>query len=379
MNLPHLWSLRNEDLQTHLQTFGIEERKARFHSKQIFQWLYQRKVTDVDLMTDLSKQVRSTLKEKTNLVSPLKEVARQQSVDGTTKFLFKLHDGHTIESVLIPAGEREEDCDSDNEETALRVAGGKIEKIKRVTICISSQVGCAMGCKFCLTASMGFIRNLTIDEIVGQVFELSKHSDITNIVFMGMGEPLHNFENVCRAIEILLNPDGLKFSKRKVTLSTSGLVPQIRKLNDRLKREHKVNLAISLNGSYNAQREMVMPVNKAFPIEDLLDACKNFDLGPHRRVTFEYVLLGELNDSIEDAERVLKLLKGMPSKLNLIPFNPHPTSEFKRPSEATVFKFQKYLMDRGATAMIRHSRGRDILAACGQLKSAEDKKQISLN
>ncbi len=370
MSVPHILSLRLEDLQTSLFSLGIEERKARYHSKQIYRWLYQRKITDIDQMTDLSKQVRSVLKENINFEAPLKEVLRQVSTDGTTKFLFKLQDGHTIESVLIPAGERELDCDTDEEPTALRVAGGKIERIKRVTICISSQVGCAMGCKFCLTASMGFIRNLSIDEIVGQVFELSKNSDITNIVYMGMGEPLHNLENVARSVEILLNSDGMKFSKRKVTISTSGLVPQIRKLNERLKREHKVNLAISLNASYNEQREQVMPVNKAFPIEDLIAACKDFEIGPHRRITFEYVLMGELNDTLEDAERVLRLLKGMPSKVNLIPYNPHSASEFKRPDEAGVMRFQKYLLDRGATAMIRHSRGRDILAACGQLKSA---------
>jgi 23S rRNA (adenine2503-C2)-methyltransferase len=342
---PHICGLRLSDLESELvEGAGVPEKKARYHSRQIFTWLYQRKVASFDAMTDLSKVVRAYLAEKFS-IAPLPRVFEQKSTDGTRKFLFQLHDGKTIESVLIPAEDR-------------------------LTICISSQVGCAMGCTFCLTGTMGLMRNLAAHEIVGQVLELSKLADISNIVFMGMGEPLHNLENVCRAIEILLTQEGLNFSKRKVTVSTSGLVPAIRKFNERMAGRNLVNLAISLNGSYNEQREAVMPVNKAFPIEELLDACREFKLEPHRKITFEYVMLGGVNDTLEDAARVHTLLQGIPSKVNLIPYNPHPGSAYKRPEDVDVGAFHKYLNDRGLDAMIRHSRGRDILAACGQLRSA---------
>lgn len=357
---PHLWAQRKSDLETALQDLGVDEKKARYHTKQILKWIYERKVRSIDEMTDLSKQVRAALKEKFEINAPLVEATRQVSTDGTKKVLFKLFDGHTIESVLIPAANQDNGNDEDNE---------------RLTICISSQVGCAMGCKFCLTASMGLIRNLTTEEIVGQVLELSREADITNIVFMGMGEPLHNMENVARALELLISQEGMDFSKRKVTVSTSGLVPQIRKFNARLEKHYRPNLAISLNGSNNENRGLVMPVNRAFPIEDLLEVLKEFELEPHRNITFEYVIIKNVNDKVSDADQVLKLLRGIPSKVNIIPFNPHHASPFERPEMTDVLAFQKYLNDRGTVATIRHSRGRDILAACGQLKSAEEKKR----
>lgn len=344
---PHICSLTLDDLAKEFVGIGLPEKKASYHSKQVFRWLYQRKVTSFDAMTDLSKVVRAHLNEKFS-IAYMPTASHQKSVDGTQKFLWTLDDGKTIESVLIPAEDR-------------------------LTICISSQVGCAMGCKFCLTGTMGLMRNLTVDEIVRQVLQLSVIAEITNIVFMGMGEPLHNVENVMKAIEILLAQEGLNFSKRKVTVSTSGLVPAIRKMNDRLKGPNRVNLAISLNGSYDAQREEVMPVNKAFDIEKLLDACRDWYLEPHRRITFEYVVLGGLNDTVEDAERVRRLLADIPSKVNLIPYNPHHGSDYKRPADEAVDRMHRYLLDRGVAAMIRHSRGRDILAACGQLRSAVEK------
>ncbi len=346
MQKPHILSLRKSDLVEELLSIGVPEKKAHYHSRQIFHWLYQRKVTTFEMMTDLSKVVRGHLSEKFD-ITPLPKVFHQKSIDGTQKFLFRLYDGKTIESVLIPADDR-------------------------LTICISSQVGCAMGCKFCLTGTMGLMRNLGVHEIVGQVLELSKLETISNIVFMGMGEPLHNLENVCRAIEILLAQDALNFSKRKVTVSTSGLVSAIRKMNERLVGENRPNLAISLNGSYDAQREEVMPVNKAYPIKDLLDSCREWHLEPHRRITFEYVVLGGLNDTLEDAARVSKLLRGIPCKVNLIPYNPHDGSDYKRPEHEAVLAMHRYLLDHNVAAMIRHSRGRDILAACGQLRSAVD-------
>ena len=347
--LPNAFGMRMVDFETAMIEMGLPEKKARYHSKHIFSWIYDRKVTSWDEMSDLPKLVRARFAE-THTMTRMPRVFEQKSTDGTRKFLFQLVDGKTIESVLIPSEDR-------------------------MTICISSQVGCAMGCKFCLTATMGLMRNLEVHEIVGQVLELSRETKITNIVFMGMGEPLHNLENVARACEILIAQEGLDFSKRKVTISTSGLVPAIRKLNTRLVGACRPNLAISLNASYDAQRESVMPVNKAFPIEELLNACREFELEPHRKLTFEYVLLGQLNDTLDDAERVRQLVQDIPCMVNLIPFNAHPASPFLRPTDQAIDGFHRYLMDRGVSAMIRHSRGRDILAACGQLRSAVEKKQ----
>jgi 23S rRNA (adenine2503-C2)-methyltransferase len=236
---------------------------------------------------------------------------------------------------------------------------------RRLTACISSQVGCAMACKFCLTGIQGLDRSLQAHEIVAQVHELRRRAPITNIVFMGMGEPLHNLENVSKACRILLDQDGLGFSKRKVTVSTSGLVPAIEELGKRV----DVSLAISLNASTDEQRSRIMPVNRKWNLSALMEACRKFPLGPHRRITFEYVLLRDFNDSLEDAARVVKLTRGIPSKVNLIPFNEHPGSEFKRPDDSRVKAFQRHLLDRGVTATVRISRGRDILAACGQLRS----------
>jgi 23S rRNA (adenine2503-C2)-methyltransferase len=211
----------------------------------------------------------------------------------------------------------------------------------------------------------GLDRHLQTHEIVTQVWELRKRAPITNIVFMGMGEPLHNIDNVAKACQIILDEAGMNFSKRKVTVSTSGLVPAI----DQLGKTVDVSLAISLNASTDEQRSQIMPVNKKWPIAELLAACRRFPLGAHRRITFEYVMLKDFNDTIEDAARVYQLLKGIPSKVNLIPFNEHPGSDFKRPLDTQVRAFQKYLLDRQMTATVRISRGRDILAACGQLRS----------
>lgn len=344
-----LTSMRVADLIEEFQRIGLPEKKSKYHAKQVFQWVYQRKVTSFDEMTDLSKVLRQHLKDHFEFNRPLR-VEQQKSMDGTQKFLWKLADGQTIESVLIPAEDR-------------------------MTICISSQVGCAMGCKFCLTGTMGLIRNLEVHEIVDQVLDLSRDANITNIVYMGMGEPLHNLENVARSVEILLNQDGLNFSKRKITISTSGLVQQIRKMNERLTGPNRVNLAISLNGSFDEQRESVMPINKAFNLEKLMAACADFDLEPHRRITFEYVVLKDVNDKIEDARRVIQLLKDIPSKVNLIPYNPHHGSPYERPDDDRVEELHQYFLSHNVSAMIRHSRGRDILAACGQLKSKDDAAQ----
>ena len=347
-------------------------KQAAYRAQQIFHWVYQRFQTDWDEMTDLSKDLRQWLKANIEIFR-LTERKSQQALDGTHKFLWNLSDGKTIESVIIPAALQEkeiQDFEGDEEETKT-FSGRPVEdtvqspRWARLTACISSQVGCAMACKFCLTGVQGLDRHLQTHEIVTQVHELRRLAPITNIVFMGMGEPLHNFENVVKACQILLDPHGLGFSKRKVTVSTSGIVTAIEELGKRV----DVSLAISLNSTTDEQRSKIMPVNKKWNIEQLLSACRQYPLGSHRRITFEYVMLKDFNDSLEDAARLVQLTRGIPSKINLIPFNEHSGSEFKRPQDETVQKFQKYLLDRKVTATVRISRGRDISAACGQLRS----------
>jgi 23S rRNA (adenine2503-C2)-methyltransferase len=352
------------------------ERQAAYRAQQIFHWIYQRHVVEWDLMTDLSKDLREWLKLNVEIFR-LKERVSRGALDGTHKFLWDLKDKKTIESVIIPAALQEKESidgeavsDDDFEEGA-RFSGRKVEEAdlktswKRLTACISSQVGCAMACKFCLTGIQGLDRHLEVHEIVTQVHELRMLAPITNIVFMGMGEPLHNLQNVIKACKIMLDQDGMSFSKRKITVSTSGLVPAIEELG----KSVDISLAISLNASNDEQRSAIMPVNKKWNIESLMNVCRNYPLGSHRRITFEYVMLKDFNDTLEDAARVVKLIRGIPSKLNLIPFNEHSGSVYKRPSDETVKAFQTYLLDRNVTATVRISRGRDISAACGQLRS----------
>jgi len=366
------------------------KKQAAYRAQQIFHWVYQRFVSDWDLMSDLSKDLRIWLKENVE-VYRLKERVQNQALDGTHKFLWDLIDNKTIESVIIPAALQEKagsgaiarlsgqdapDVEEEEDEEELmqkgaRFAGAKTDakvdsgKWKRLTACISSQVGCAMACKFCLTGIQGLDRSLQTHEIVTQVLELRRISPITNIVFMGMGEPLHNIDAVSKACQIMLDQDGMSFSKRKITVSTSGLVPAIEELGRRV----DVSLAISLNATTDEQRSAIMPVNKKWNIATLLETCRNYPLGPHRRITFEYVMLKDFNDSMEDAARLVRLTRGFPSKINLIPFNEHPGADFKRPTDERVKEFQKYLVERKITATVRISRGRDILAACGQLRS----------
>ena len=335
------------------------EKQAKYRAQQIFHWVYQRHVDEWEQMSDLSKDLRAWLTENV-VVYRLTERVNQQALDGTHKFLWDLHDKKTIESVIIPAALQEKsDDDVFDEKEAIvqgkRFAGQETDahvasgQWKRLTACISSQVGCAMACKFCLTGVQGLDRSLETHEIVAQVHELRRRAPITNIVFMGMGEPLHNLDNVSKACQILIDQDGLGLSKRKVTVSTSGLVPAIEELGRRV----DVSLAISLNATTDEQRSRIMPVNKKWNIEALLNACRNYPLGPHRRITFEYVMLKDLNDTLEDAARLIKLTRGIPSKINLIPFNEHSGSEFKRPSDEVVHAFKRYLGDRNVTATVR--------------------------
>jgi 23S rRNA (adenine2503-C2)-methyltransferase len=293
-------------------------------------------------MTNLAKGFRKKLEEKAR-VSFLKPAEVHTSQDGTKKYRFLLEDGEGIESVLLPEKDH-------------------------FTLCLSTQVGCALGCKFCLTGRRGFVRNLTPAEIIDQVLtvraDLPPGEKLTNLVLMGMGEPLINFGNVVQALEIIRSPKGLQFSHRRVTLSTSGIIPKMEELAS---RRHFVKLAISLNASTDEQRSKLMPINRRYPLKDLLEACRRIPLANRENITFEYVLIKGFNDSKEDALRVAKLLKGMKAKVNLIPFNEHPQSPFGRPDEETIQKFREVLMSKRFTAMVRQSKGLDILAACGQL------------
>ncbi len=335
--------------------FIREQGLPRYRAEQLLNWIYQRHATDLCQITEYSRELRAEL-ASVAYIGSLGLVSRLVSNDGTEKFLFRLEDGETIESVLIP--------DDD-----------------RLTLCISSQVGCAMGCRFCLTGTMGLVRNLDAGEIVDQVLAVNSLIGIpgtrgtagktasgrrvSNIVLMGMGEPLANFDNVVDALWRITDFVGI--SKRRITLSTAGLVPKILLLPG---RAPDVNLAVSLNATTDPVRSGIMPVNKKYPIRVLLDACRRYPLGPRRMITFEYVLLGNLNDSPADARRLVGLVRGIRCKINLIPYNAHAAAGLERPPEKRVLAFQKVLVDGGLTALIRESRGQDILAACGQLRAA---------
>jgi 23S rRNA (adenine2503-C2)-methyltransferase len=312
-----------------------------FRAKQLHHWLYNRVALSFDEMHNLAREFRTWLAENCRIGHA--EIAQvRESSDGSKKMLFRLDDGKVVEGVLMP----ERDW---------------------YTLCVSSQVGCAVGCTFCMTGFGGFQRHLTPAEILTQVLLTKRvvHGGLPrNLVFMGMGEPLLNLDNVIPAVRILTHPDAVAIAGRRVTISTSGILPGI----ERLARENlNANIAISLNASNNQFRDQIMPVNRKYPIEALLDACRAFPLQRRRRITFEYVLLGGLNDSLKNAAELAKLLRGLPCKVNLIPWNPDPHLSFMRPDEQTVEAFQQYLLDRNFTASIRYSKGVDIGAACGQL------------
>lgn len=312
-----------------------------FRARQLFRHVYTRRVCSWDECSDLSKMFRVQLEMGTEL-DALKLLEKEESSDGTIKYLFGLHDGLRIESVLIP-------------------------DLPRRTLCISSQVGCALGCRFCLTGAMGLKRNLTAAEIVDQVCQVQRdlgaRGRVTNIVLMGMGEPLANYSAAVRAIAVLIDPNGPAFSHRRITLSTAGLVPQLRKLG----ADSPVNLAISLHAPDDALRSELMPINKTYPLEALMAACREYPLPPRKRITFEYILLEGINDDPRQARALVKLLHGVRAKVNLIPFNPHPRLDFQRPPEARILAFQEVLQKAQFTAIIRQSRGAEISAACGQL------------
>jgi len=327
-----------------------------FRAEQVFRWLHEHAVTSWDAMTNVPPRLRERLGEAgQGILNPLQLDTEQVSVDGTRKMRFRTEDGRSIESVLIP----EERTAEEREELG---AGGR----DKLTLCVSSQVGCALDCGFCATATLGFGRNLTAGEIVQQVYIAAARAGRrpTNLVFMGMGEPMHNFEQVTKAFALLIHPWGAAFSPRRITVSTAGVVPKIGELG---KLTPAPNLAISLNATTDEVRDRIMPINRKWPIAELLQAARAFPLAHGRKVTFEYVLLAGVNDSDADAQRLPRLLKGMPSMVNLIPWNPFQGPQFQRPSAERIRSFQELLRRHDVQTFIRTPRGDDIDAACGQL------------
>lgn len=333
------------------------EVSPKFRAKQIYEWIYKKGAKNFDEMLNLPKELRANLSENFYL-DPVKCAKCEESIDGSKKYLFELKDGKTIESVLLPMKDE------------LADENGKISRHARYTICVSSQVGCKMGCAFCLTAKGGFVRNLTAGEIVGQILYIKIANQIpyerrVNVVYMGMGEPLDNLANVAKAVQILKENDGLAIAPRRQTISTSGLATQIKKLGE---MDLGVLLAISLHAVTDELRAKLMPINKAYNIASVMDAVRNFPIDMRKRVMFEYLVMGGVNDSSSDAKTLVKLLHGIKAKVNLIYFNPHEGSPYLRPSTENMVKFQDYLSAHGVTCTIRQSKGLDISAACGQLK-----------
>jgi 23S rRNA (adenine2503-C2)-methyltransferase len=335
-----------------LTPFVVDELGERaFRARQLYRWVHQRGETELDRMTDLPAAFRARLRERADL-QPLRVDLEQRSTDGTVKYRFRTHDDRLIESVYMPSADRR-------------------------TLCVSTQVGCAMACRFCMTGTLGLLRNLSAAEIVAQVHEVNRRvaldealplpRPLSNLVFMGMGEPLHNFENLKTALTILQSEEGPNFSHRHITVSTVGLVPMI----ERLGAETDVKLAISLNASHDAQRSELMPVNRKWNIAALIDACRRFPLRQGRRITFEYVLLQGVNDSDADARRLVDLLRDVPAKVNLIPYNENPGLGFQSTAEGRAEQFREILAAGHVAAFIRANRGRDIAAACGQLANLQ--------
>ena len=325
-----------------LAAFFVELGEKPFRATQILKWIYQENVTDFDQMTNLSKNLRSYLQQHCHITSPgllLEHIAH----DGTRKWVMEMSGGNRIESVFIP-------------------------EEKRGTLCVSSQIGCSLACTFCSTGKQGFNRNLSVAEIIGQLYSaqkrLGEEKRITNVVMMGMGEPLLNFDNVVKAMNLMMDDFTYGLSKRRVTVSTSGIVPAM----DRLYDVCDVSMAVSLHAANDALRDELVPINKKYPLAELMDACRRYaKTGPRKHITFEYVMLDGVNDSMQDARALVKLLKNVPSKINLIPFNPFPQSDYLKSPAEKISKFKDILYKAGIITTIRKTRGDDIDAACGQL------------
>ena len=326
-----------DELKEELKEIG----EKPFRAEQIYKWLYEARVSDFDEMTNLSLELREKLNQNYE-IKKFKILKKQVASDGTRKYLFDVLDGNAIETVLM-------------------------QYHHGFSICVSSQIGCKMGCKFCASTGIPFARNLTTGEIIEQIMAVERDADvrISNIVFMGIGEPLDNYDNVVKAIRIINHPKGLNIGARHISISTSGLVPKIYQLAE---ENIQCTLSISLHATTDEQRSQMMPVNNAYNIEELLKACKDYIEKTHRRISFEYALAKENNDNLEDAKRLVKLLKGMLCHVNLIPINKIENGEYTKSSNENIMKFRDYLNNHGIVATIRRELGSDIDAACGQLR-----------
>ena len=347
---PHIFSFSLAQFTEALKPLGL----PGFRAKQVWQWLYQKGVWDVKNFTNLSTKDQQLLADNFDF-SPLAIKVEQKATDGVVKWLFKLHDGHEIETVFIP-------------------------EANRGTLCISSQVGCTLNCRFCHTGTQALARNLEAWEIVAQIAMAKRQLNdwpqkdegrkLTNIVLMGMGEPLFNYTNVRDAMKVVMSPEGMGFGSRKITISTSGVVPEIKSIATDL----GIQLAVSLHAPDDETRTKIMPINNKWPLKDLMGALRSFPLKEHRRITFEYVMLKDVNDTDAHADALIKLVDGLPCKFNLIPFNPWPGSPYVCSDDVRIEAFAKRLWRAGLDAPVRKTRGEDILAACGQLRSESSKR-----
>lgn len=363
-NLQHVTAKEAQD--SNIYSYHLDELESlitpKFRAKQIYNWLYKHYVSNIESMKNIPKNLQEILKQTFNFPN-LKPIRIEESGDGTKKYLFQTSDGATFESVFIKM--REKEYDENN----------RVKKSEKYTFCVSSQVGCRVGCAFCSTAKGGFVRNLSAGEIVEQVVALKRDNNLSahksiNIVFMGMGEPLDNLNNVAKAIKILSHEEGLCIATRRQTISTSGIAPQIEKLGA---MNLGVQIALSLHAVDDSLRSRLIPMNKVYNIERVLQALKNFPLDTRKRILFEYLVIKDINDDLASAKKLVKLLHGFRAKVNLIPFNPHAESEFQRPCIEKMQSFADYLYKRGIVATIRESKGIDISAACGQLRAKQMK------
>ncbi|MEF8792925.1 23S rRNA (adenine(2503)-C(2))-methyltransferase RlmN [Thiohalorhabdus sp.] len=348
-----------------LEAFFADIGEKPFRAKQVMQWLHQRGVSDFETMTDLPKALRTRLAEEVGLTEP-RVLSEQRSFDGTIKWLLGMGDGNAVEAVFIPEDDHRS-VSPDQKDLVGAPKGGH-----RGTLCISSQAGCPLDCKFCATGYGGFQRNLAPAEILAQVRHARARvgDRLTNVVFMGMGEPLLNYDAVLHTINVIMDDLAYGLSRRRITVSTVGVVPKI----ERLGQDTPVNLAISLHAVSDPVRDRIVPINQTYPLERLLQACRDYPLPPGRRITFEYVMLDGVNDSPQEAHQLAHLLRNIPAKVNLIPFNPFPQAEFERSTPSAIDRFRAILLDHGTVAVTRTPRGEDIDAACGQLQGQVDRE-----
>lgn len=336
----HLLGLTLDDLQLVANECGL----PKFAAKQLADWIYKKRVTGIDEMTNISLANREIISKKFD-VGRHAPVEFQHSADGTVKYLFETHNEKLVESVMIPDDDRK-------------------------TLCVSSQVGCKLNCRFCMTGKQGFGGNLTANEILNQIYSVSEAEELTNIVFMGMGEPLDNYEELKKVLDIMTADYGLAWSPKRITVSTTGIMPELKRFLD----ESTAHLAVSIHTPFSEQRQSIMPVEKAYPIKDIVDLLKQYDWHGQRRLSFEYIMFDNFNDSIEYANKLLQLIRGLDCRVNLIRFHAIPNVDLKPSTREKMEAFRDYLNKKGVLCTIRSSRGEDIFAACGMLSTEKTKK-----